>query len=42
MIDEIHQKPYFDYKNGNIVSLSHNSEEAATNAFAFMLSSVFS
>ena len=42
LVDEIHLKPYFDYKGGNIVGLSGNSNEAATSAFVFMLSSVFS
>ena len=35
-------KPYIDYKGGNIVGLSDNSNEAATKTFAFILSSVFS
>ena len=39
---EIRLKSYIDYKGGNIVGLSDNSNEAATSAFAFMLSSVFS
>ena len=42
LVDEIHLKPYFDYKGGNIVGLSDNSNEVATSAFAFKLSSVFS
>ena len=42
LLDEIHLKPYFDYKGGNIVGLSDNSNEAAMIAFTFMLSSVFS
>ena len=42
LIDEIHLKPYFDYKGKNIVGLSDKSDEAATSAFAFILSSVFS
>ena len=41
LVDEIHLKPYTDYKGGNIFGLSDNSNEA-TSAFAFMLSSVFS
>ena len=36
-VDEIHLKPYFNYKGGNIIGLSDNSNEAATNAFDFML-----
>ena len=42
MIDEIHIKPYFDYKCGNIVGAAFNSAEAATSAFVFMISSVAS
>ena len=42
LVDEIHLKPYIDYKGGNIVGLSDNSNKAATSAFAFILSSVFS
>ena len=42
LVDEIHLKPYIDYKGGNIVGLSDNNNEAATNAFAYILSSVFS
>ena len=42
LVDESHIKCYFDYKVGNIVGLSDNSNEAATSAFAFMLRSVFS
>ena len=41
LVDENHLKPHIAYKGGNIVSLSDNSNEAATSAFAFMLS-VFS
>ena len=39
--DEIHLKPFFDYKDGNIVVLSDISNETATCAFAFIISSVF-
>ena len=39
LVDEIHLKPYFDYKDTNIVGLSDNSNDAA---FTFTLSSVFS
>ena len=42
LVDKIHLKPYFDYKDGNIVVLSDNSNEAAISAFGFMLNSVFS
>ena len=41
-VDEIHRKPYFDHKGGNIVGLSDNTNKAATGAFVSMLSSVFS
>ena len=42
LIDEIHLKPYFDYKGGNVVGLANNINEVATSAFAFMLSCVLS
>ena len=42
LVDEIHLKPYIDYKGGNIVGLSDNSDEAATSVFVFILSSVIS
>lgn len=42
LIDEIHIKPYFDYKCGNIVGSAFNSKEAATTAFVFMVSSIAS
>ena len=42
LIDEIHLKPYFDYKGGNVVGLANNTNKVATSAFAFMLSSVLS
>ena len=42
LVDEIHLKPNMDYKGGNVVGLAYNSHEAATSAFAFMLSSVCS
>ena len=32
LVDEIHLKPYIDYKSGNIVGLSNYSNEAATSA----------
>ena len=35
LVDEIHLKPQFDYTDGNIFGLSDNSNEAASNAFAF-------
>ena len=40
--DEIHLKPYFDYKRGNVVGAAYNTNEAATSTFAFMVNSVFS
>ena len=42
IVDEIHLKPYINYKGGNIVGLSDNYNESATSAFDFMLSNVFS
>ena len=42
LIDEIHLKPYFDYKGGNVVGLANNTNEVATSAFAFMFSCVLS
>ena len=42
LVDEIHQKPYIDYKVGNIVGLFDNSNKVATSGFAFMLSGLFS
>lgn len=30
MLDEIHIKPFFDYKGGNIAGMAQNSPEAAT------------
>ena len=41
LVDEIHLKPYFDYKGGDVVGAAYNSTDAATSAFAFMISSVF-
>ena len=37
LVDEIHLKPYIDYKSRNIISLSDNSNKAATCAFAFIM-----
>ena len=42
MIDEIHIKPYFDYKGGNIVGSAFDGIEAATSAFVFMVNSLTS
>ena len=39
-IDEIHLKRYFDFKGANVVGLANNTNEVATSAFTFMLSSV--
>ncbi|XP_077489629.1 uncharacterized protein LOC144100614 [Amblyomma americanum] len=40
MVDEVHIKPYFDYKGGNITGAALNSSEVATSAFVFMIQSV--
>ena len=42
MLDEIHLKPHFDYKGGNVVGSAFNSTEAATSAFVFMINSICS
>ncbi|XP_064120877.1 uncharacterized protein LOC135225533 [Macrobrachium nipponense] len=42
MIDEIHIKPYYDYKGGSIVGSAYDRTEAATSAFVFMINSLFS
>ncbi|XP_049767201.1 uncharacterized protein LOC126100618 [Schistocerca cancellata] len=42
MMDEIHIKPYFDYKGGNIVGAAFDSDEAATTAYVFMIQSLLS
>ena len=42
LVDEIHLKPYFDCKGGNVVGTAYNTNEAATSAFAFTVNSVFS
>jgi hypothetical protein len=42
MMNEIHIKPCFDYKGGNIIGSAHNSVKAATTAHAFLISSIFS
>ena len=41
-LDEIHLKPFFDYKGGNVAGAAFNSTEAANSAFVFMITSVFS
>ncbi|XP_049269019.1 uncharacterized protein LOC119382267 [Rhipicephalus sanguineus] len=40
MLDEIHIKPFFDYKGGNIAGIAQNSPEAATSAMVFMVQSI--
>lgn len=42
MIDEIHIKPYFDYKGGSVVGSAFDTSEAAKSAFVFMVSSLCS
>ncbi|GFS97172.1 THAP-type domain-containing protein [Trichonephila clavipes] len=42
MLDEIHLKPYLDFKGGNILGMAHNSEQAATSAYVFMIQSLLS
>ncbi|XP_049801053.1 uncharacterized protein LOC126236056 [Schistocerca nitens] len=42
MMDEIHIKPYFDYKGGNIVGAAFDSDKAATTAYVFMIQSLLS
>lgn len=42
MVDEIHIKPFFDYKGGNITGIAQNTHEAATSAMVFMVQSVAS
>ncbi|KAH7933673.1 hypothetical protein HPB49_015558 [Dermacentor silvarum] len=42
MIDEIHIKPYFDYKGGRIVGTAAHSTEPATTAQVFMVQSLLS
>ena len=42
LVDEIHLKPFFDFKGGNITGPALNSKEAAKSAFTFMISSIFS
>jgi hypothetical protein len=40
MLDEIHLKPYLDYKGGNIVGSAFNSTNIATSAHVFMVNSL--
>nr|XP_042908356.1 uncharacterized protein LOC122271390 [Parasteatoda tepidariorum] len=42
MMDEIHLKPYFDFKGGNVVGAAFDSSHAATSAHAFMIQSLLS
>ena len=43
LVDEIHLKPFYDYKGGTVVGTSFNNcTAAAKSAFAFMINSVFS
>lgn len=42
LIDEIHIKPYLDYKAGNIVGTAYNNASLAHSAFVFMIASVMS
>uniref|UniRef100_A0A1B6CRV3 THAP-type domain-containing protein n=1 Tax=Clastoptera arizonana TaxID=38151 RepID=A0A1B6CRV3_9HEMI len=40
LMDEIHIKPYLDYKGGNIVGSAFNTTSLATTAYVFMIASV--
>ena len=42
LMDEIHIKPYLDYKGGNIVVPAINNNNLANSAFTFMINSVYS
>lgn len=42
LMDEIHIKPFLDYKAGNIVGTACNSVSLANSAFVFMVASVMS
>ena len=42
LVDKIHLKRYFDYKEGTIIGSSYYNVCNAKSAFAFMISSVFS
>ena len=42
LIDEIHLSSFFDYRSGAIVGAAHDKIDAATSAFAFMITSIFS
>ncbi|GBO32495.1 hypothetical protein AVEN_146814-1 [Araneus ventricosus] len=42
LLDEIHMKPFMDYKGGNIVGNSYDNANLATSAHVFMLNSISS
>lgn len=42
MVDEIHIKPYVDYKGGNIVGVAYDSTNLASTAHVFMIQSLCS
>jgi hypothetical protein len=42
MMDEIHLKPYVDYKGGDIVGMSYDNSDIASSAYVFMINSIFS
>ena len=42
LIDEIHLSSFFYYKGGAIVGAAHDKIDAATSAFAFVITSIFS
>ncbi|XP_068083561.1 uncharacterized protein [Anabrus simplex] len=42
MLDEIHLKPYLDYKGGNVVGMAYDTAMLATTAHVFMVQGVVS
>ncbi|XP_049960432.1 uncharacterized protein LOC126481016 [Schistocerca serialis cubense] len=42
MIDEMHIKPYLDYKGGNILGTAFNGTTAASSVYVFMIQSLLS
>lgn len=42
MLDEIHIKPYMDYKGGNLVGSAYDSQNLASTAHVFMIQSLLS
>jgi hypothetical protein len=42
LMDEIHIKPFLDFKSGNILGMSYNREGVATTAYVFMVQSITS